>query len=333
MNVNNNNKNLLLLLNIKNRSTYDIKKTIWYSVSIICSFIIFNSTINYMLYDTFTSSFIKWKYDGNFIPNFKRNKNFTKVAKYNKKFLYNDSISLEEADSITKLIYTTIEPSIIELDKCKGNPGYVLSKFEPLAIYMQLKYNIPASITLSQILLETGIGTSKMFKYSNQLFGRKCFHNKREHWKMYKNEVDAAIKQTGIHFHQAKHCNYYKDDSPYNRFINYDSYFETAEDRYNVLWYQNRKKYRQCFVKNGKPTIDYKHWAHTLKKAGWATDPNYAYKLISLIESNNLQKIDKSTEALRTILLKHNELALQKRLILFKYEIKNIINDYKLNLK
>ena len=37
---------------------------------------------------------------------------------------------------------------------------------------------------------------------------------------------------------------------------------------------------------------DYKAWAKGLKKAGYATSPTYAEKLISLIERYNLQKFD-----------------------------------------
>jgi flagellum-specific peptidoglycan hydrolase FlgJ len=38
---------------------------------------------------------------------------------------------------------------------------------------------------------------------------------------------------------------------------------------------------------------DYKAWAHGLKKAGYATDKRYAYKLISIIETLNLNRFDK----------------------------------------
>ena len=41
-----------------------------------------------------------------------------------------------------------------------------------------------------------------------------------------------------------------------------------------------------------KPTGDYKAWAKGLKKAGYATDPNYPDKLISYIERYNLHQYD-----------------------------------------
>ena len=37
---------------------------------------------------------------------------------------------------------------------------------------------------------------------------------------------------------------------------------------------------------------DYKGWAHGLKKAGYATDPRYAYRLIDIIELYELHKYD-----------------------------------------
>jgi LysM repeat protein len=45
---------------------------------------------------------------------------------------------------------------------------------------------------------------------------------------------------------------------------------------------------------------DYVRWAHGLKKAGYATDPQYAYKLISLIERYELWKYDGSKAPIKS---------------------------------
>ena len=37
---------------------------------------------------------------------------------------------------------------------------------------------------------------------------------------------------------------------------------------------------------------DYKKWAYGLKKAGYATDPNYPERLIKIIEDFQLHKLD-----------------------------------------
>jgi len=53
------------------------------------------------------------------------------------------------------------------------------------------------------------------------------------------------------------------------------------------------KQTQVCFLFNLSPT-DYEGWAHGLKKAGYATDPVYAYKLISIIENYELHSYDLS---------------------------------------
>ena len=56
--------------------------------------------------------------------------------------------------------------------------------------------------------------------------------------------------------------------------------------------------------------MDYKSWAHGLKKAGYATNPRYAYILIDKIEKNKLYEFDKtnSTEVLYAVLKMYPDL-------------------------
>jgi flagellum-specific peptidoglycan hydrolase FlgJ len=54
--------------------------------------------------------------------------------------------------------------------------------------------------------------------------------------------------------------------------------FLVVRDRYSSLFKLKRK--------------DYKGWARGLKAAGYANDPKYAEKLISLIERFNLTRFD-----------------------------------------
>ena len=62
------------------------------------------------------------------------------------------------------------------------------------------------------------------------------------------------------------------------------SIFLETRDRYNFLFKYSKKNY----VK----------WAKGLKKAGYATDPKYAEKLISIIERYELWKLDGSKKPL-----------------------------------
>ena len=51
-----------------------------------------------------------------------------------------------------------------------------IKKYAPLAVEQMQKYKVPASITLSQGLLESGAGMSRLARQSNNHFGIKC-HN------------------------------------------------------------------------------------------------------------------------------------------------------------
>jgi len=55
------------------------------------------------------------------------------------------------------------------------------------------------------------------------------------------------------------------------------------------LFLVDRDRYRSLFKLKRK---DYRGWAIGLKAAGYATDPKYAEKLISLIERFNLARFD-----------------------------------------
>jgi LysM repeat protein len=54
-----------------------------------------------------------------------------------------------------------------------------------------------------------------------------------------------------------------------------------------------RSRERYAFLFDLEIT-DYKAWAHGLKKAGYATNPNYANQLIKIIEDYNLNSLDKT---------------------------------------
>ena len=137
-----------------------------------------------------------------------------------------------------------------------------INTYNQLAIIQQNEHGIPASITLAQGLLESGAGQSKFAQESNNHFGIKC-HD----W-------------TGDKI-------YHDDDNKGECFRKYKDVLDSYED--HSLFLKNKQRYASLF--NLSPT-DYESWAHGLKKAGYATDPTYAFKLISLIENYELHKYD-----------------------------------------
>lgn len=140
-----------------------------------------------------------------------------------------------------------------------------IQKFAPYAVEEMEKYKIPASITLAQGLLETGGGQSRLAQQGNNHFGIKC----KEDW------TGRTMSHT--------------DDAPNECFRVYDDPRQSYEDHSKFLAY--RKYYVNLFKLDEK---DYKSWAHGLKKAGYATNPRYAYILIDKIEKYKLYEFDKT---------------------------------------
>ncbi len=150
-----------------------------------------------------------------------------------------------------------------------------IQRFAPYAVEEMEKYKIPASITLAQGLLETAGGQSRLAQQGNNHFGIKC----KENW------TGRTMAHT--------------DDAPNECFRVYDDPRQSYED--HSVFLATRKYYEKLFSLDGK---DYKAWAYGLKKAGYATNPKYAYILISKIEKYKLYEYDNtnSKEVLYTIL-------------------------------
>ena len=135
-------------------------------------------------------------------------------------------------------------------------------KYSVLAVEQMKRYHIPASITLAQGVFESGAGKSRLAVMGNNHFGIKC-HG----W-------------TGRTL-------YFTDDAPNECFRAYPSVRDSYED--HSLFLVNGQRYRNLF--SLRPT-DYKGWARGLKKAGYATNPQYANKLIEIIELYDLHRYD-----------------------------------------
>jgi flagellum-specific peptidoglycan hydrolase FlgJ len=125
-------------------------------------------------------------------------------------------------------------------------------------------YNIPASITLAQGLLESNAGDSKLAKKENNHFGIKC-----------------RAKCQGCR------CANYTDDDRFDMFRIFDSAWQSYREHSKLLS-SGRYKYLTKLERS-----DYKNWARGLKSAGYATDKKYAEKLIAIIEHFDLDRFDR----------------------------------------
>lgn len=136
-----------------------------------------------------------------------------------------------------------------------------INQYKDIAMEEMVRSGIPASITLAQGILESGFGKSVLSQKSNNHFGIKC----RNDW-------------TGEKV-------YHDDDRSQECFRKYPNPEDSYKDHSDFL----TKSSRYASLFNLEKT-DYKGWSHGLRKAGYATDPSYATRLINLIEAYDLNQ-------------------------------------------
>lgn len=141
-------------------------------------------------------------------------------------------------------------------------PYQYIERFKAIAVQEMNLYGIPASITLAQGLFESGNGNSELARVANNHFGIKSTAS----WK-------GRI--------------YYKDDDrPNDMFRVYNIAEDSFRDHSEFL---KRKNYARLFELDKN---DYRGWAYGLKRAGYATNPQYPQMLINIIQKYNLDKFD-----------------------------------------
>jgi LysM repeat protein len=172
-----------------------------------------------------------------------------------------------------------------------------VERWKDEAINQMNTYGIPASITLAQALLESADGNSPLAKYANNHFGIKC--------------------------HDWSGETFVQDDDKNNECFRK---YENAEDSYNdhSLFLKTRERYDDLFT---LAVTDYKGWAYGLKKAGYATNPQYAWLLIQVIEENDLHKYD------REPLFAHKHIKQEKKMVLTASFVKHDVKVHDNNIR
>lgn len=137
-----------------------------------------------------------------------------------------------------------------------------IDRWARLAMEHQEQYGIPASITLAQGLHESGAGRSSLATKANNHFGIKCHKD----WK------GKSVRRN--------------DDAPNECFRAYPTPEESFRDHSLFL---KGKRYSRLFSLSAG---DYQGWAKGLRECGYATDPNYAARLVTIIERYSLYLYD-----------------------------------------
>jgi len=160
-----------------------------------------------------------------------------------------------------------------QVSSAQTTPPYI-EAFQALAIQEMDRTGIPASITLAQGIIESAWGKGVLARSSNNHFGIKC----KQEWagQAFHLEDDDYDSEGNL----VKSC-----------FRAYEDASSSYLDHSNFL----RKGKRYAFLFELDPT-DYISWARGLQSAGYATDPEYANKLIKKIEEYQLYQYDYAPE-------------------------------------
>lgn len=148
----------------------------------------------------------------------------------------------------------------------------LISEIAPHAQLIQQKYNILASLIIAQAILESNWGQSGLATKGKNLFG-----------------VKGAYQGASVTMNTREEI---KGKSVYVKggFRKYPSWYESMEDLAKlylngVSWDKN--KYRKVVGE-----FDYKKACQAVQAAGYATDSQYANKLIHVIQAYNLTAYD-----------------------------------------
>ena len=154
--------------------------------------------------------------------------------------------------------------SVAAATKVRQTREEYVERYKAIAIAHMERYGIPASITMAQGILESDSGNSYLSNSSNNHFGIKC----KKHW-------------TGDRV-------YHDDDAKGECFRAYPSVEASYQDHADFL--DQSPRYDSLFTYQSD---DYRSWARGLKAAGYATAPDYAERLVNIIESMKLYLLDK----------------------------------------
>lgn len=160
------------------------------------------------------------------------------------------------------LLFSTVF-SLSAADKPVTRKEYI-DKYAQTAMDEMMRSKVPASITLAQGCLESDNSNSRLATKGNNHFGVKCHSDWKGKTMTHDDDKDDECFRVYQHAEES-----YRDHSDFlTKGSRYASLFDLAAD-------------------------DYKGWARGLRKAGYATDPQYPDKLITIIEEEGLDKYDK----------------------------------------
>ncbi len=161
-------------------------------------------------------------------------------------------------------LFGALPKGLAQSRKSRQTREEYIERYKHIAIDQMERYGIPASITMAQGILESDAGNSLLSQSSNNHFGIKC----KKGWRGKKV--------------------YYDDDAKGECFRAYRTVEESFDDHARFL--DEQPRYDSLFRYDAD---DYRSWARGLKACGYATAPDYAQRLIRIIEESKLYLLDR----------------------------------------
>ncbi|MFC0361181.1 glycoside hydrolase family 73 protein [Enterococcus canintestini] len=170
---------------------------------------------------------------------------------------------------LSQPVTSTQVAQVTDEDKLRKN---FIEQLAPHAKELQKGYGVLPSIILGQAALESNFGQSQLASEYKNLFGIKAYGDVPK----VKLDTQEFVDEQYITIK--------------GEFKVYDSWQASMDDHTmlfvnGVNW--DPKKYEKVLLAN-----NYKEAAKALQEAGYATDPQYADKIITMIEEYNLMQYD-----------------------------------------
>lgn len=153
------------------------------------------------------------------------------------------------------------------------SPQEFLDQIVPPAMASARASGIPASFTIAQAALESAWGASKLARDGMNLFGVKA--DKAWHGPTVTMKTAEYIKGKRVIV-----------DALWRAYPNWQA---CLDDR--AAFFRKNPRYSKCFAETTG-----EGWCRAVAAAGYATDPEYAQKLVGMIRARNLTRFDRHPE-------------------------------------
>lgn len=161
----------------------------------------------------------------------------------------------------------------VSQDISQADKQAFIEEIGPIAQGLQTKYGIFASISIAQACLESNYGQSQLASVYNNLYGVKTDVTDPEGVVLPTLEfIDGEMQERN------------------ERFKVYPNKRASMEAHAQLIYYGT--SWDADYYQDVKAGADYQAQAHGLQSAGYATDPDYAEKIIEMIETWDLSKYD-----------------------------------------